>query len=112
MMTRVSWKGMQQDELLMHIKKGLAPLIIDVRSRFEFRSGHISGAVHLPFWNVLFSAKLANYSKTQSIVLYCEHGPRAVLAKLLLCCRGFDEIRYLKGHMMAWKKSGLPVEKE
>jgi rhodanese-related sulfurtransferase len=42
--------------------------------------------------------------------MYCEHGPRAGIAKLALSLSGFENISYLDGHMTAWRKSGLPIE--
>ncbi len=103
---------MQQNELLLQIEKNHPPIIIDVRSSFEYKSGHIQGAIHIPFWTVFFTDKLTNVDKTKTMVLYCEHGPRAGLAKLALSCLGFKNTHYLRGHMLAWKRSKLPIEKK
>lgn len=102
---------MQQDELLVQIQKGQAPLIIDARSSFEYQTSHVPGALHIPFWTAFTTDKLDNYEKTEPVVLYCEHGPRAGIAKLAISLSGFENISYLAGHMTAWKKAGLPVEK-
>ena len=101
---------MQQNELLTKIKLGTAPIIVDVRSQFEYKAGHISRAIHIPFWIALITDQLDGYEKNTQLVLYCEHGPRAVIAKLALSWRDFKNINYLAGHMAAWKKAGLPVE--
>ena len=103
---------MQQNELLEQINKGQAPIIVDVRSGFEFKSGHVSGAIHIPFWTAFTTDKLDKYKKTDNVVMYCEHGPRAGIAKLALSLSGFEHISYLAGHMTAWKKAGLPMQKE
>jgi rhodanese-related sulfurtransferase len=102
---------MQQDELLAQIQKGQAPLIIDVRSSNEYQTSHVPGAIHIPFWTAFTTDKLDNYKKTEPVVLYCEHGPRAGIAKLAISLSGFENISYLAGHMTAWKKAGLPVDK-
>jgi hydroxyacylglutathione hydrolase len=44
-------------------------------------------------------------------VVYCEHGPRAVLARSLFLMLGVRPVAYLKGHMSAWRQAGLPMEK-
>ncbi|KAF3982350.1 MAG: rhodanese-like domain-containing protein [Methylococcales symbiont of Hymedesmia sp. n. MRB-2018] len=89
---------MNQNELAVLIKEGLAPIIIDVRSGFEYKYSHLPRAIHIPFWQVLMNDKLAEYEKNQATVLYCEHESRAILAKLILACIGFRDICYLKGH--------------
>lgn len=100
---------MQQNELLTQIEKGHAPIIIDVRSAREYQSGHVPGAIHIPFWTAFTTDKLNTYDKTKEVVLYCEHGPRAGIAKLGFSLSGFNKISYLAGHMTAWKKSGHPM---
>ncbi len=103
---------MQQEQLLAKIKKGQPPVIIDVRSDSEYKSSHVPGAIHIPFWTAFTTDKLDSYDKTESIVLYCEHGPRAGISKLAMRIAGFENISYLAGHMTAWKKAGLPVERD
>ena len=41
---------MQPQELAKQIKTRNAPIIVDVRTGFEFNSGHIPGAIHAPTW--------------------------------------------------------------
>lgn len=100
---------MQQTELLSQIEKGQSPVIIDVRSSYEYNAGHVPNAINIPFWTTFNTEKLKNYSQSELLVLYCEHGPRAGIAKLALSLSGFENISYLSGHMTGWKKSGLPI---
>ncbi|MCK5189658.1 MAG: rhodanese-like domain-containing protein [Methylococcales bacterium] len=102
---------MQQDELLAQINKDQAPIIVDVRSTSEYQSGHVPGAIHIPFWTAFTTDKLEGYEKNSVVVLYCAHGPRAGVAKLALSMAGFEKINYLAGHMTAWNNARLPVEK-
>ncbi len=103
---------MQQQELLAQINQGQSPLVIDVRSTSEYKTSHVPGAIHIPFWTAFTTDKLDGQKKTQTVVLYCEHGPRAGVAKLAFSLSGFENISYLAGHMTAWKKAGLPVEQD
>jgi rhodanese-related sulfurtransferase len=98
-------------ELLARIQAGSAPAIVDVRSRGEFDAGHLPGAVHLPFWAVFFRTSEVPAPKHEPVVVYCAHGPRAGLAKAALRLSGYQQVLYLEGHMSAWKKAGLPVER-
>jgi len=36
------------DELAAEIVKGLAPVIVDVRSEADFRASHLPGAINIP----------------------------------------------------------------
>ena len=100
-----------QDVLLTSIENGTAPTIIDVRSQSEYESGHIPGAIHLPFYAMWTRQSEIESPKKEQIVLYCEHGPRAGIAKFELWTAGFEKILYLEGHMSGWKERKLPMEK-
>jgi hydroxyacylglutathione hydrolase len=98
-----------QSALLQQMQESSAPVIIDVRSEYEYQAGHIPAALHIPFWKTFNTEQLQSYSTTQPLVLYCEHGPRAGIAKWGLSMQGFENIRYLQGHMSAWRKADLPI---
>ncbi len=95
----------------MHLlETGNAPLIIDVRSEAEYRAGHVPKAVHIPFWAAFATDRLDGYPPSELLVLYCEHGPRASIAKMALYFAGFENMLYLQGHMSSWKDAHLPIE--
>lgn len=91
-------------------KKNAAPQIIDVRSRPEFRHGHIPGAVHVPLWKLLLPFSSIPADKDALCVVVCEHGPRAQLAKSSLLKRGFTRVELLEGHMSGWRRQGMPLD--
>lgn len=101
---------MQQSELLRKIEQGEAPIIVDVRSDAEYQSGHVPGAIHVPFWMSFTTDKMDEYKKDAAVVMYCAHGPRAGIAKLAFSLAGFKNLSYLAGHMTAWVRAELPVE--
>ena len=101
----------QQAELLTLLQTEQTPIIIDVRSSREFNAGHIPHAQHIPFWQSFTSDALDNTDKQEEVILYCEHGPRAGIAKLAYKMAGFNNIRYLQGHMTNWRKAGLIIQK-
>ncbi len=101
---------MTQDQLLAAIDQRTPPTIVDVRSQSEYESGHVPGAVHLPFY-AMWSRHTEMKAKPENpIVLYCEHGPRAGIAKFALWTMGYKKIVYLDGHMYGWKERGFPLE--
>ena len=102
---------MSHGKLLMMIESGSAPTIIDVRSEGEYKSGHIPKAIHIPFISAYSYKDSIPTDIEEPLVLYCEHGPRAGIAKFGLSLAGFKKILYLEGHMTSWKKANLPMEK-
>ena len=100
-----------QEHLLKKIESGETPLILDVRTPGEFRSGHVPQAINIPHTELVSRlAELAD-AKDQEVVTYCERGPRAGFAESVLQEAGFSAVRHLVGDMNAWRRNGLPIER-
>jgi hydroxyacylglutathione hydrolase len=95
-------------KLLTHRKP---PCILDVRSGMEYRTGHIPGALHAPSWRLLLRRVPLPRDLDAPVVVACEHGPRAQLAKALLGLAGYRNVTLLEGHMAGWRRSGLPMDR-
>ena len=102
---------MQPRELVEKMRQGHPPAVVDVRTGFEFRSGRIPGAVSAPIWKILLRLAALPSDKSLELIVLCELGPRAVIAKALLGILGYGKVTLLAGHMAAWRRSGLPQEK-
>ncbi|MFO7560934.1 MAG: rhodanese-like domain-containing protein [Desulfobacterales bacterium] len=100
-----------QNELTDQIKSGNPPTIVDVRSSDDYETGHLPGAIHIPYWAIFTRHSKIPSAHEEPLIIYCEHGPRATLAKLELRIVGFQEILYLEGHMSSWKEANLQIEK-
>lgn len=100
-----------QARLLERLASEDAPPLIDVRTPEEYRAGHLPGAVNIPLQDFMrrFS-ELASY-RDREVVLYCETGARATYGGRWLASQGFRELRLLDGHMIAWRRAGLPTER-
>jgi rhodanese-related sulfurtransferase len=102
---------MKAGELLERIKSNNAPFIIDARTPMEFKRGHIPGAINAPSAKILLKmATQLPKDKNAELVVYCEHGPRGMLTRKLLASNGYHNAKLLDGHLMDWKKAGLPLE--
>ena len=102
---------MQPQELLKRLKTKQPPVIVDVRTGFEFRAGCIPGAIHAPAWKILLRFARIPSDRNAELVLTCEHGPRAQIAKGLLSAFGYRNVALLEGHMFAWRQAGRPLAK-
>jgi len=96
---------MQPQELLKRINSKKPPVIVDVRSGSEFASGHIPGAIHAPTWKILLRLARIPADKNAELVVTCEHGPRAQLARGLLETFGYRKVTLLEGHMAYWRQT-------
>lgn len=84
-------------------------LFLDVRTPEEYASGHVPGAVNIPYDEVSARVSELESRRDDAVVVYCEKGPRASKARAVLEGAGFTAVRSLAGHMAAWRTSGLPV---
>jgi hydroxyacylglutathione hydrolase len=101
---------MQANELLRRIQSNNAPVVVDTRSEFEFRRGHIPGAINAPLRKILLNTASLPQDRAIEMVVTCEHGQRAMIARFLLGLHGYRNSDLLDGHMKHWKKGNLPLE--
>ena len=102
---------MQASELLQRIRSNRAPVIMDTRTGLEYKRGHVPGAIHIPAHKILLKSPCLPKDKELEIVIYCGHGPRAMIARRLLALRGYRNMDLITGHWKFWRNAGLPVEK-
>ncbi len=85
-----------------------APVVIDVRTPDEYASGHIPGAVNVPFDQV--AQRIAEIDAPHGVALYCMVGPRARKGESALLAAGYEKIFHLEGGLAAWQAADLPIE--
>ena len=69
-------------------------VVIDVRTPEEFASGHIEGAINIPYDTI--TAKLpalARIGKNENILVYCRSGRRSAIAKQSLAELGYHNLQ-------------------
>ncbi|ACD65796.1 Rhodanese domain protein [Sulfurihydrogenibium sp. YO3AOP1] len=93
------------------IQKEKDVIILDVRTPQEYQEGHISNAINIPV-QILGQQldKLKNF-KDKKILVYCRSGHRSAIASQILDRAGFKNVYNLKGGLLEWKASGLPLVK-
>ncbi len=95
-------------ELHTRRESGVAPVVIDVRTPAEYASGHIPGAVNIPFDQV--AQRIAEVDAPHGVALYCMVGPRARKGESALLGAGYKAVLHLEGGLAAWQAAGFPVE--
>lgn len=86
-----------------------APLLIDVRERWEFDYCRIEGAVSMPLSE--FARRYAELPRERPLVLVCHHGRRSQHAAMLLEGAGFERLHNLHGGVAAWADTVEPTMK-
>jgi rhodanese-related sulfurtransferase len=101
---------MQASELLRRIEAKSAPVVVDTRSEFEFGRGHIPGAINAPLRKIMLNMAPLPQDKQSEMVVHCEHGQRAWLARFFMGIYGYRNTAPLDGDLEDWKKAGLPLQ--
>lgn len=71
-------------------------IVIDVRSKQEFKEGHIDGAILLPEFDIKEEIGKMVKDKTADIILYCGTGARSKKAQQELKNMGYENVFNLK----------------
>jgi rhodanese-related sulfurtransferase len=95
-------------ELSARRTSGTAPVVIDVRTPEEYATGHIPGALNIPFDQV--AQRISEVEAPHGVALYCMVGPRARKGESALLSAGYTSVLHLEGGLAAWQAAGLPVE--
>ena len=81
-------------------------ILVDVRTREEYESGHIKDAIHFDFYSELFQKEILSIDKSSSIILYCRTQNRSIKTANYLKENGYKEIAVLEGGITSWIKNG------
>jgi rhodanese-related sulfurtransferase len=65
-------------------------VVIDVRSKAEYASGHVKGSINIPLEQV--SANITKLKKHNHIITCCRSGARSGMAKRTLVANGFNNV--------------------
>ncbi len=85
--------------------------VIDIRDKTAFGKGHILGSQNLPLSELPERIGKLNLSHDRPVVVCCDVGTSSAGAVALLSKAGFTKIYRLKGGIMDWRDSNLPLAK-
>ena len=86
------------------------PLLLDVRTSYEYSAGHIPGAVNIPHSKLEERLPAVREGARHGVVVYCMRGPRARVGEGILQEQEIGPLYHLAGGFLAWKKAGYSVE--
>ena len=96
-------------QLMQSCTNGDCPRIVDVREPWEYRQGHVPGAVLIPLGQL--SARVNELDPERPVAVICASGNRSQSAAALLGQKGFKTVYNVSGGTGAWMHSGLELER-
>ncbi|WP_413522538.1 rhodanese-like domain-containing protein [Photobacterium phosphoreum] len=99
--------GINEATALVNNEEGV---FLDIRSRDEFRKGHIVGSVHiLPSQIQRQNTPELEKHKAAPIIVICKTGQTAQETANQLSKDGFTNVNVLKDGLIAWNEANLPL---
>jgi glyoxylase-like metal-dependent hydrolase (beta-lactamase superfamily II)/rhodanese-related sulfurtransferase len=96
-------------QILQNCTNGDCPVVVDVREAWEYRQGHVPGAVLIPLGQL--SARVNELDPEKPVAVICASGNRSQSAAALLGQKGFKTVYNVSGGTSAWMYSGLALER-
>lgn len=106
--------GISSVKLFTELKSGRKITIVDVREEWEYKQGHIPGAILIPQSGLKKADKevlnrLKAIDRNNMVVVYCAKGVRSRGLAKILKKKGY-KVYNLDG-IAFWKRKGLPLER-
>lgn len=86
--------------------------VVDIRSKEEFRSGHLPNAINIPSKDINKRMSELEAFKEKPIILICKTGTTAGATGGILAKAGFTQLNKLRGGIMEWQNGNLPLVKD
>ncbi|ABX42238.1 rhodanese-like domain-containing protein [Lachnoclostridium phytofermentans] len=96
-----SIKKLKYEDAANNLNKDKNIILIDVREKYEFQSGHIKGAKNIPLSVVDKTIETIAKDKNSTLYVYCQSGARSARACQVLSTKGYTNV-YNLGGIMGW----------
>ena len=122
MVTASSKPTMRQISPKQYQNMARHPILIDVRTGFEYMTGHAPQAINLSLFRLSFGMIpglrrlllpkwFRELPKDQPVAVICLTSHRSPIAAKQLLKAGFQKVYNITGGMMEWQQQGLPTSK-
>jgi len=86
--------------------------VVDIRAKDEFRTGHLPNAINIPARDMHKRITELDSFKDSPVILICKTGTTAGATGGILTKAGFSNLHKLRGGIMEWQSSNLPLVKD
>jgi hydroxyacylglutathione hydrolase len=84
-------------------------IVLDVRSRSEYRESHVPEALHIQYGRLV--DEVGQLPRGRKMVVHCGSGARASIAVSILESHGFDDVAHFDGDALAqWRAAGFEMD--
>jgi rhodanese-related sulfurtransferase len=84
-------------------------VLLDVRTKDEYDSGHINNAVMVDFKRTDFPDEIAKLDRNKRYIIYSNSAVRSSMAFELMKEMRFEKVHVIKGGLVEWKAKNLPM---
>ena len=85
--------------------------VIDIRAKEDFRAGHLPNSINIPARDMQKRLSELDKYKDKPVILICKTGTTAGATGSILAKAGFTKLNKLRGGIMEWQGSNLPLVK-
>ena len=83
-------------------------IVLDVRTGWEFRRGHIEDAINVGYLSFSFRKRLKELDPDAAYLVHCKSGHRSNRSVSIMLSKGIKDITHMDGGFDAWKDADLP----
>ena len=81
---------------MMRILKSQSVVLIDVRSKQEYKEGHLDGSINIPLFDIRKEIIEQVTDRNKAIIVYCDAGIRSFKAQKILNALGYKNVYNLE----------------
>ncbi len=85
-------------------------IILDTRTPDEYNRGHLQNSLFIDFSSPSFKLEIEKLDKNKKYLIYCHSGGRSKTTLNMMKKLGFKEAYNMIGGIVAWSKSGYPLD--
>ena len=105
--TTISFGDVTVKEAKSLVESNVSLIIVDVRTREEYDSGHIEGAILIPVSEL--EGRINELSKEEELLIYCRTGNRSSNSVNILKTNGYTKSFHMNDGIIAWIQAGYPT---
>lgn len=87
------------------------PVLIDLRTADEFKTGYIKGSVNIPVNEFMADLTKLPADKGAAVITICQSGHRGAMAMMAMRMLGYTNVNSLAKGINGWNAESLPLEK-
>ena len=101
---RSSIPNIKPEEFEQILRTGEQAILLDVRTKSEYESGHIPNAVNINLQSMEFKKRIKELDRSAKYLVYCRSGRRSMAACKAMHHAGIKNTINLKGGILKWHK--------